>query len=68
MTRTLILTGFALLLAACQQHSMAWDDAWAQCSADATKAQEAAQPEPGQLTDFREGYIRDCLTKSGFGD
>jgi len=67
MTRTLILTGLALLLVACQQHSPAWDDAWAKCSAEATEAQETAQPQPGQLTDFREGYIRDCLSKAGFG-
>jgi hypothetical protein len=67
MSRTLILTGLALLLAACQQHSAAWDDAWAKCSAEATEAQEAAAPDPGQIPEFRENYIRDCMSKAGFG-
>jgi hypothetical protein len=67
MTRTLIfLPALALLLAACQQHSAAYDDAWAKCEAAAIEAQETAEPNPDQRATFREGYIRDCMSKAGF--
>jgi len=67
--RTFILL-FALipLIASCQQHSAAYDNAWAQCEAEAIEGQETAEPDPDQRATYREQYIRECMTKQGFAE
>ena len=57
-----------LLLAACQSHSAAWDDAWAQCEADATEQMEFASPDADQRSTWRERYIGGCMQAKGFSD
>jgi hypothetical protein len=66
MRHMLILSGLALLLAACQQHSAGYNDAWAQCEAEAIEQQETAEPDPDQRATWREQYIRDCMARAGF--
>jgi hypothetical protein len=57
-----------LLLAACQSHSAAWDDAWAQCDAEAIEQMEFADPDPDQRATWRERYIGACMQAKGFSD
>jgi hypothetical protein len=57
-----------LLTAACQSHSAAWDDAWAQCDADAIEQMEFASPDSDQRTTWRERYIGACMQAKGFSD
>jgi hypothetical protein len=57
-----------LLLAACQSHSAAWDDAWAQCEADAIEQMEFASPDADQRSTWRERYIGACMQAKGFSD
>jgi hypothetical protein len=57
-----------LLVAACQTHSAAWDDAWAQCEAHATEQMEFADPGADQETTWRERYIGACMQNKGFSD
>jgi hypothetical protein len=57
-----------LLLAACQSHSAAWDDAWAQCEADAIEQMEFADPDADQRSTWRERYIGACMQAQGFSD
>jgi hypothetical protein len=52
----------------CAQHSKAWDDAWAQCEAEATEQMEFAAPDPDQRSEWQENYIRECMSKKGFED
>jgi hypothetical protein len=68
--QTARVTGLAalLLVAACQQHSAAWDDAWAHCDATATEQQEWAEPRHGQVATWRERYIGACMQAKGFHD
>jgi hypothetical protein len=66
MRRTLILLPGLALLAACQQHSAGYDDAWARCEAEAIQQQETAEPDPDQRATWREQYIRDCMSRAGF--
>jgi hypothetical protein len=66
MRRTWILLPGLALLAACQQHSAGYDDAWAKCEAAAIEQQEAAAPDPDQRATWREQYIRDCMSAAGF--
>ena len=57
-----------LLVAGCQSHSAAWDDAWAQCEADATEQMEFASPDADQRATWRERYIGACMQARGFSD
>jgi hypothetical protein len=57
-----------LLLAACQSHSAAWDDAWSQCEADAIEQMEFASPDADQRATWRERYIGACMQAKGFSD
>jgi hypothetical protein len=57
-----------LLVAACQSHSAAWDDAWAQCDANATEQMEFASPDADQRSTWRERYIGACMQAKGFSD
>jgi len=66
MRSTLILLPGLVLLAACQQHSAGYNDAWAKCEADAIQQQETAEPDPDQRTTWRENYIRECMSRAGF--
>jgi hypothetical protein len=68
MRITFILLPALALMAACQQHSAGYDDAWAKCEAEAIENQETAEPDPDQRATYRETYIRDCMTKAGFSE
>jgi hypothetical protein len=57
-----------LLVAACQSHSAAWDDAWARCEADAIEQMEYASPDADQRATWRERYIGACMQAKGFSD
>ena len=57
-----------LLVAACQSHSAAWDDAWARCDASATEQGEFAEVETDQRSLWRERYIGACMQAKGFSD
>jgi hypothetical protein len=57
-----------LLLAACQSHSAAWDDAWSQCEANALEQMEFASPDPDQRSTWRERYTGACMQAKGFPD
>jgi hypothetical protein len=58
----------SLVLAACQSHSAAWDDAWAQCDAEAVEQMEFADPDADQRATWRERYIGACIQAKGFSD
>ena len=49
----------------CSQHSKAWDDAWAQCEAEATEQMETAGVAHDQVSEWRENYISQCMQKRG---
>jgi hypothetical protein len=66
-TQALGLAGL-LLVAACQSHSAAWDDAWAQCDANAIEQMEFASPDDDQRSTWRERYIGACMQARGFSD
>jgi hypothetical protein len=66
MRRTLILLPGLALLAACQQDSAGYDDAFARCEAEAIQQQETAEPDPDQRATWREQYIRECMSRAGF--
>jgi len=57
-----------VLVAACQQHSKAWDDQWAQCEAQAIEQLEYAEVQTDQRTTWRERYIGACMQAKGFYD
>ncbi|MGH6914690.1 MAG: hypothetical protein ACREH3_13410 [Geminicoccales bacterium] len=57
-----------LLLVACQSHSAAWDDAWAECEAHASEQLEFASPDPDQRSTWRERYTGACMQAKGFSD
>jgi hypothetical protein len=57
-----------LLIAACQQHSAAWDDQWAQCHAHSIEQGEFADVDRDQRTTWRERYIGACMQAKGFHD
>jgi hypothetical protein len=57
-----------LLVAGCQSHSAAWDNAWAQCEAEAIEQMEFASPDADQRTTWRERYIGACMQAKGFSD
>jgi hypothetical protein len=67
VTRAVGLAGL-LLAAACQSHSAAWDDAWAQCEANAIEQMEYASPDADQRSTWRERYIGACMQARGFSD
>ena len=50
----------------CTQHSKAWDDAWAQCQAEAIEQMETAGVAGDQRSEWQENYISECMTKKGF--
>ena len=64
------VTAFAALLlaAGCQSHSAAWNDAWAQCEAQAIEQMEYASPDADQRSTWRERYIGACMQARGFSD
>jgi hypothetical protein len=64
----ILLVVLGPLAVACQQHSAGYDDAWAQCEAEAIEGQETAEPDPDQRATYREQYIRECMTKQGFSE
>jgi hypothetical protein len=66
-TQAIGLAGL-LLVAACQSHSAAWDDAWAQCEAEAIEQMEFADPNADQRATWRERYIGGCMQAKGFSD
>jgi hypothetical protein len=70
VARTLPAVALAglLLAAGCQSHSAAWDDAWAQCEADATEQMEFASPDADQRSTWRERYVGACMQRKGFSD
>lgn len=49
----------------CTQHSKAWDDAWAQCQADAIEQMETADVAPDERSEWQENYISECMQKKG---
>jgi apolipoprotein N-acyltransferase len=55
-----------VLVTACAQHSRGYDDAFAECQAEATKQMEVAQPQPDQRSEWQENYISGCMAKKGF--
>ena len=57
-----------LLAAGCQSHSAAWDDAWAQCEANATEQMEFASPDADQRSTWRERHVGACMQARGFSD
>jgi hypothetical protein len=66
--RTVQAVALAGLLAGCQSHSAAWDDAWAQCEAEATEQMEFADPDADQRATWRERYVGACMQGKGFSD
>jgi hypothetical protein len=56
------------LAAGCAQLSNGWDDAWAQCQAEAIEQMEFAAPDADQRSEWQENYIRDCMQKKGFAE
>ena len=61
------LTSFVLLLGGgCAQHSQAWDDAWAQCQAEAIEQVETAEVDADQRSEWLENYSQECMSKKGF--
>jgi hypothetical protein len=66
MRSTWILLPGLALLAACQQHSAGYNDAWARCESEAIQQQETAEPDPDQRTTWRENYIRECMSRAGY--
>jgi hypothetical protein len=67
-SRLVLLSAMGLLIASCQQHSSAYDDAWAQCEASAIEALETEDPQQGQASSDREEAIRACMAEKGFSD
>ncbi len=59
------LASTALLVAGCAQHSKAWDDAYAQCQAEAIKQMETAGVAHDQISEWQENYIKGCMDKKG---
>ncbi len=59
------LAATGLLLAGCAQHSKAWDDAFAQCQAEATEQMETAGVAHDQVSEWQENYIKGCMEKKG---
>jgi hypothetical protein len=57
-----------VLVAACQQHSKAWDDQYAQCEAHAIEQLEYAEVQTEQRSTWRERYIGACMQAKGFYD
>jgi hypothetical protein len=66
MRRTLLLLPGLAVLAACQQHSAGYNDAFARCEAEAIEAMEAADPPEEDRTTWREQHIRSCMERAGF--
>ena len=50
----------------CTQHSQAWDDAWAQCQAEAIEQLETAEVDADQRSEWLENYSQECMSKKGF--
>ena len=61
-----LVLALVMMTSGCAQHSSAWDDAWAQCDAEASEQAEFAQPDPDQRSEWQENYIRECMDKKGF--
>lgn len=61
----LLLASTVLLLSGCAMHSKAYDDAFAQCQADAMKAMETAGVRADQRSEWQDNYINDCMKKKG---
>ena len=52
--------------AACTQHPPGWDDAWAECQAEATEQMEFAAPDADERSEWQENYVNQCMDKKGF--
>jgi outer membrane lipoprotein SlyB len=63
--RLLLLASTAVLLFGCAQHSKAWDDAYADCQAQAVQQWETAGLPDDQMSTFQENYINSCMQKKG---
>jgi outer membrane lipoprotein SlyB len=63
--RLLLLASTAALLFGCAQHSKAWDDAYADCQAQAVQQWETAGLPDDQMSTFQENYINSCMQKKG---
>ena len=59
------LASTALLLAGCAEHSKAWDDAFADCQAQAVEQSENAGVPRDQIPGWQEDYIKSCMQKKG---
>jgi hypothetical protein len=60
-----LLATTALLLSGCAQHSKAWDDAFAQCQAEAIEQMETAGVDRDQRSEWQDNYINSCMQKKG---
>ena len=60
------LSLLVLLLSGCAQHSQAWDDAWAQCQAQAIEQVETAEVDRDQRSDWIESRTQECMREKGF--
>ena len=63
--RLLLLASTAAFLFGCAQHSKAWDDAYADCQAQAVQQWETAGLPDDQMSTFQENYINSCMQKKG---
>jgi hypothetical protein len=59
------LASIGLLLSGCAQHSKAWDDAFAQCQAQAVEQSETAGVPDDQRSGWIENYTNSCMKKKG---
>jgi hypothetical protein len=63
--KLLLLAATAALLFGCAQHGKAWDDAYADCQAQAVKGWETAGLPDDQLSEWQQNYIDSCMQKKG---
>jgi hypothetical protein len=60
------LASSTLLLFGCAQHSKAWDDAWAQCQAEAMEGLDAGGDiAHDQRSEWIRNYINQCMQQKG---
>lgn len=60
-----LLASMALLLCGCAQHSKAWDDAFADCQAQAIEQSENTGLPRDQIPGWQDNYITSCMQKKG---
>ena len=59
------LAAMGLLLSGCAGHSKSYDDAFADCQAQAIKQSETAGVPDDQRSGWIENYINGCMKKKG---